>query len=62
VKRNQDRFPDDLMFQLTLEEKVGKHDTNLQAILAMLRKILEPPPQPPRRRCKFHLFTRQATD
>jgi hypothetical protein len=31
-----------------LEEKVGKHDTDLQAILAMLRKILEPPPQPPR--------------
>jgi len=32
-----------------LEEKVGKHDTDLQAILAMLRKILEPPPQPHRR-------------
>jgi hypothetical protein len=31
-----------------LEEKVGKHDTDLQAILAMLRKILEPPPQPHR--------------
>ena len=31
-----------------LEEKVGKHDADLQAILAMLRKILEPPP-PPRR-------------
>ena len=31
-----------------LEEKVGKHDTDLQAILAMLRKILEPPPSPRR--------------
>src|SRR5713226_6250821 len=125
VKRNQDRFPDDFMFQLTLEEgkavlalrsqfatlkrgehlkyaprvftehgavmlanvlkspvavrasiqvvrafvhlrqllatneqlarkiealerKVGKHDSDLQAILAMLRKILEPPPSPRR--------------
>jgi hypothetical protein len=27
-----------------LEEKVGKHDTDLQAILGMLRTILEPPP------------------
>lgn len=35
-----------------LEEKVGKHDTDLQAILAMLRKILEPPP-PPRRPIGF---------
>jgi ORF6N domain len=32
-----------------LEKKVGKHDADLQAILAMLRKILEPPPTPPRR-------------
>jgi cell division protein FtsB len=35
-----------------LEEKVGKHDTDLQAILDMLRKILEPPP-PPRRPIGF---------
>jgi hypothetical protein len=35
-----------------LERKVGKHDTDLQAILAMLRKILEPPP-PPRRAFGF---------
>ena len=27
-----------------LEQKVGKHGTDLQAILAMLRKILKPPP------------------
>jgi hypothetical protein len=31
-----------------LEEKVGKHDTDLQAILDMLRNLLEPAP-PPRR-------------
>ncbi len=35
-----------------LEKKVGKHDTDLQAILVMLRKILEPPP-PPRRTFGF---------
>jgi len=62
VKRNQDRFPDDLMFQLTLEEKVGKHDTNLQAILAMLRKILERQHNHSAAVASFHLFTRQATD
>jgi hypothetical protein len=31
-----------------LEKQVGKHDADLQAILAMLRKILEPPPPPHR--------------
>jgi hypothetical protein len=36
-----------------LEEKVGKHDSNLQAILALLRKILEPPPGPPKRPIGF---------
>ena len=35
-----------------LEKKLGKHDTDLQAILTMLRKILEPPP-PPRRTFGF---------
>jgi ORF6N domain len=32
-----------------LEKKVGKHDVDLQGILAMLRKLLEPPPSLPRR-------------
>ena len=36
-----------------LERKVGKHDTDLQGVLAMLRKLLEPPPAPPRRRFGF---------
>jgi hypothetical protein len=31
-----------------LEKQVGKHDADLQAILAMLRKILEPPSPPHR--------------
>ena len=41
-----------------LEKKVGKHDADLQAILAMLRKILEPPPLPPRRLFGFASPTR----
>jgi len=32
-----------------LEKKVGKHDVDLQGILTMLRKLLEPPPLAPRR-------------
>jgi len=32
-----------------LEKRVGKHDVDLQGILAMLRKLLEPPPSLPRR-------------
>jgi len=32
-----------------LEKKVGKHDVDLTGILAMLRKLLEPPPLAPRR-------------
>jgi len=36
-----------------LEKKVGKHDVDLQSILAMLRKLLEPPPLAPRRAFGF---------
>jgi len=32
-----------------LEKRVGKHDGDLRGILAMLRKLLEPPPLAPRR-------------
>ena len=32
-----------------LERKVGKHDSELQAILAMLRKMFQPPPKAPER-------------
>ena len=31
-----------------LEKRVGKHDVDLHGILAMLRKLLEPPPSLPR--------------
>jgi len=36
-----------------LEKRVGKHDVDLQGILAMLRKLLEPPPSLPRRPFAF---------
>jgi hypothetical protein len=36
-----------------LERKVGKHDTDLQDVLRILRKLLEPPPAPPRRAIGF---------
>jgi len=36
-----------------LERKVGKHDSDLQAILAMLQKLLQPPPVPSKRPLGF---------
>jgi len=33
---------------LELEDKLGTHDVKIQAILAALRRFLDPPPQPPR--------------
>jgi len=36
-----------------LEKKVGKHDADLQAILATMRKLLQPPPPLPRRSFGF---------
>ena len=36
-----------------LERKVGKHDADLQAVLTMLRKLLQPPPTPPKRAIGF---------
>jgi hypothetical protein len=45
---------DDLARKIeALERKVGKHDADLQAILDMLRKLLQPPPVPPRRPIGF---------
>ena len=34
---------------LELEDKFGTHDVQIQAILAAMRRFLEPPPEPPRR-------------
>jgi hypothetical protein len=37
-----------------IERKVGKHDTELQEIIEILRKLLEPPPlEPPKRPIGF---------
>jgi hypothetical protein len=36
-----------------LEKRVGKHDTDLRSILAMLRKIVDPPPERNRRPIGF---------
>ena len=36
-----------------LERKVGRHDADLQAILSILRKLLEPPPAGPKRPIGF---------
>ena len=36
-----------------VERKVGKHDADLEAILSMLRKLLQPPLAPPRRSIGF---------
>jgi phage regulator Rha-like protein len=36
-----------------LERKVGKHDADLQAILTMLRNLLQPPPAPAKRPIGF---------
>jgi hypothetical protein len=30
-----------------LERKLGKHDTDVQAILNILHRLLQPPPEPP---------------
>lgn len=36
-----------------IERRVGKHDSELQDILKMLRNLLEPPPVPPKRAMGF---------
>jgi hypothetical protein len=102
VKRNHARFPDDFMFQLTMDEaetlapsrsqtvilnrganvkyrpyaftehgtvmlanerlerRVDRHDTDLQGVLAVLRKLVEPLPLPPKRRIGFLLSARSS--
>jgi hypothetical protein len=36
-----------------LERKVGKHDADLEAVLDVLRKLLQPPPEPAKRPIGF---------
>ena len=37
-----------------LERKVGAHDTAIQSLMAAIRRLMEPPPAPPRPRIGFH--------
>jgi hypothetical protein len=47
--------PGDLIVQIQkLSETVQLHDDNILAITNMLKKMLEPPPEPPRGRVGFH--------
>jgi hypothetical protein len=45
---------DDLARKIdAIERRVGKHDVELQEVLRILRKLLEPPPVPPKRPLGF---------
>jgi hypothetical protein len=37
-----------------LERKVGSHDEAIQSLVAAIRRLMEPPPVPPRPRIGFH--------
>ena len=41
-----------------IERRVGKHDFELQDVLKILRKLLEPPPVPPTHRIGFVPLTK----
>jgi hypothetical protein len=43
-----------------LERRVGKHDTDLQDVLNILRKLLQPPPAPPKRTIGFLPVTHKS--
>lgn len=43
-----------------LERRVGKHDTDLQDVLNILRKLLQPPPAPPKRTIGFLPVTNRS--
>jgi len=36
-----------------LERKVGRHDSDLEGILEILRQLVQPPPLPPKRQIGF---------
>lgn len=36
-----------------LEQKVGRHDADLQGVLRILKRLVEPPPEPPKRPIGF---------
>ena len=37
-----------------LEHKVASHDEAIQSLVATIRRLLEPPPTPPRPKIGFH--------
>lgn len=37
-----------------LEQKVGSHDAAIQSLVVAIRRLMEPPPTPPRPRIGFH--------
>jgi hypothetical protein len=43
-----------------LERKMGSHDAAIQSLMTAIRRLMEPPPAPPRSRIGFH--TAQETD
>jgi hypothetical protein len=42
-----------------LERKVAGHDAAVQSLVAAIRRLMEPPPAPPRRRIGFHVGQQQ---
>ena len=38
-----------------LERKVGSHDVAIQSLVTAIRRLMEPPPVPPRPRIGFHV-------
>ena len=38
-----------------LERKVGSHDVAIQSLMTAIRRLMEPPPAPPRPRIGFHI-------
>ena len=37
-----------------LERRIEKHDSDIQAIFEAIRQLMEPPPDPPKRKIGFH--------
>lgn len=51
----------DLAYKIeALERKYSKHDAEIQVIFKAIKKLLEPPPAPPKRRIGFTADQRQS--
>ena len=37
-----------------LEERIGRHDEQIQAVFNVIRQLMAPPPEPPKRKIGFH--------